>query len=100
MIINIPLQIDDAAIEGKLTKDFERIVAEKVCREIEEALKNKVKYSYKDSPTDGMTEIVYSIVENKIKHDWKDEIVKVAGKELAKKTSKTKAAKELKEKKK
>lgn len=41
MIINIPLQIDDAALEGKLKEDYENKVAEKVSEMVINALADK-----------------------------------------------------------
>lgn len=100
MIINIPLQIDEAVIEKNLSVDYENKIKDYIFTEVKDILiqrgKEKYRYSWNGNVTasDGLELYVRAFVEDCILN-WKDEIIEAASDKLADRLARTKAAKEL-----
>lgn len=90
MIINIPINIDETAFEGQMSKDIENKVVTFLCDEIKNTLKRKA-YG---TELDGLKEFVLYVVEKKI-DAFRDEIIETASKELANKLARSKRGKEI-----
>lgn len=95
MIINIPLQIDEATFEQKVKDDYAESVKQLLLTQVEKVLAerdnryylNKKDYKY------GLETIINERIDIFI-NEHKDEIIEAAAKELAKRLSRTKKAKE------
>lgn len=108
MIINIPLTIDDENIQKKLTEEAEIRVINEVIRDVKTAIAVKGgakltksyygNYTNESYSTETIVNGLYWIVReeiDKVIAEYKDEIIKAASEELAKRLARTKAAKEL-----
>lgn len=97
MIINIPLQIDEAAIEGKLKIDYERKVVDEIEKRIQETLSDK--YEFYNNPSSsaraGMRNIICSQVDKWL-YNNRDEILDEAAKRLYERAVRTKKIREVK----
>ena len=93
MIINIPLQIDEKAIEDCLNVDYEKKVEEYLFKEVEQALLKRSGF-YDTSATRGMEQIVRDAVDRYIQ-EWKDTIIEQASERLIDRLARTKKAKEM-----
>ena len=104
MIINIPLQIDDAAIEGKLKAEYETRVIEEVSRRLDDILKDYDEtyvWGNKKSPRNGLDARIGSVLRNRIDdfiEENCDEIVAKAAKDLGARLARTKKGKAILEK--
>ena len=98
MIINIPLQFDESAFEGKIAQDIQDKVVQNISDSITKALKEKGigygNYYYNAKVEDGVLCIASDIIENTIK-EYQDKIIELAADKLAKKLALRKAAKDL-----
>lgn len=95
MIINIPIQIDEAKMEEVVQRDYEQRVIKLIAEHITTALtKQSTSYYAYDKASDGMTNLIYERIDLFI-GAHKDEIIEIAGSHLADKLARTKAAKEL-----
>ena len=90
MIVNIPLNIDETAFEGQMSKDIEN----KVVRWLSDEIKNTLKRKAYGTELDGLKEFVIDVVEKKI-DSFRDEIIETASKELANKLARSKKGKEI-----
>lgn len=98
MIINIPLQIDDATIQGQISKDYENKVKDIIAVRIEEILAEEYRGGYwGESKTSkakkGLAVLIKDNI-NEFLNSNRDVIVEAASKELAEKLWKTKRVKE------
>lgn len=97
MIINIPLQLDEATIEGQISKDYEKKVKDIIAKRIDEVLAEKYR-GYWNEPQaskakNGLALMVQDNV-NEFLNSNRDVIVEAASKELAEKLYRTKRVKE------
>lgn len=102
MLINIPLEIDDAAIEGKLTKDYEEKLLHEIAERVERKLEEEDSYSRWNgrSAEGGLGNLIDSCIDRKIDaylYDHKAEITDSIVKNLANRIAKTKKYREVKE---
>lgn len=98
MIINIPLQIDDAIIQGQISKDYEKKVKDIIAVRIEETLAEQYRGGYwGESRASKANKSLALMVEaniNEFLNNNRDVIVKAATKELVEKLWRTKRVKE------
>lgn len=97
MIINIPLQIDDAAIQGQISKDYEKKIKDIIAVRIEEILANEYRGYWGESQTSKAKKGLALLVEANIEeflNSNRDVIVEAAAKELSEKLCRTKKVKE------
>ena len=95
MIINIPIQVDEAKMEEVIKRDYEQRVIKLIAEHITTALTNKSsRYYGNNRESDGMTNLINERIDLFI-DVHKDEIIEIAGSRLADKLARTKAAKEL-----
>ena len=97
MIINIPLQLDEATIEGQISKDYEKKVKDIIAKRIEEVLAEKYR-GYWNEPQaskakNGLALMVQNNV-NEFLNSNRDVIVEAASKKLVEKLYRTKRVKE------
>lgn len=85
MVINVPLQIDDAALEGKLKEEYQKKVVEKVSEIVMESLAEMDRgWSRVDTETK-VQNVIVRLVERNIDsyfEDHKDEIFEAITKKL------------------
>ena len=93
MIINIPLQIDEATIEGKLQVDYEKRVISEIEKRIQDALTDRWGYS---GEKDAMKSLINSRVDIYI-DNHKEEILEIAALKIYNRAIRTKKIKEVKE---
>ena len=98
MIINIPLQLDEATIEGQISKDYEKKVKDIIAKRIEEVLAEKYRGGYwgerqTSNAKNGLALMVQANV-NEFLNSNRDVIVEAASKELVEKLYRTKRVKE------
>ena len=95
MVINIPIQIDEAKMEEVVQRDYEQRVIKIIAEHITTALtNNSSKYYSYDRESDGMTNLINERIDLFI-GEHKDEIIEIAGSRLAERLARTKAAKSL-----
>ena len=95
MVINIPIQIDEAKMEEVIQRDYEQRVIKLIAEHITTALtKQSTSYYVYDKASDGMTNLIYERIDLFI-GAHKDEIIEIAGSRLAERLARTKAAKSL-----
>ena len=98
MIINIPLQLDEATIEGQISKDYEKKVKDIIAKRIEEVLAEKYRGGYwGESQTSKAKNGLALMVQNNVNeflNSNRDVIVEAASKELVEKLYRTKRVKE------
>jgi hypothetical protein len=97
MIINIPLQVDEAKMEEVIARDYQGKVADKIDEYIQNALASQSERYYGDRAQNGMLVLIKDKIDDYLK-EHNDEIVKEAGTRLAEKLVRTKRGKELLEK--
>ena len=90
MVINIPLVIDEASIEGQLKIDYEKKVIESVEKQIKQTLKGR--YGWGDSD-EGMREIINRRVDVYI-DNHRDEVLDAVAKRIYERAVRTKKVKE------
>lgn len=97
MIINIPLQLDEAIMEGQISKEYEKKVKDIIATRIEELLaENYCGYwneSQASKAKNGLALMVQANV-NEFLNSNRDVIVEAASKELVEKLYRTKRVKE------
>ena len=98
MIINIPLQIDDATIQGQISKDYENKVKEIIAVRIEEILAEQYRGGYwgeskSSKAKKGLALLVTAHIKEFLDSN-RDVIVEAASKELVEKLWRTKRVKE------
>lgn len=97
MIINIPLQIDDATIQGQISKDYEKKVKDIIAVRIEEILAENYRGYWNESKESkaksGLALMVRASI-NEFLNSNRDVIVEAAAKELVEKLWRTKRVKE------
>lgn len=98
MIINIPLQLDEATIEGQISKDYEKKVKDIIAARIEELLAENYRGYWNESKSskakNGLALMVQDNVDEFLNSN-RDVIVEAASKELSEKLWRTKKAKEI-----
>lgn len=96
MIIDIPLQINEAAFEEKIRNDYENKVEQLLLDQVVKVLKeHDDRYYRRDREASaGLANIVYKIVGD-IMEQNRAEIIEAASDKLAERLSKTKKAKEI-----
>ncbi len=98
MIVNIPLQIDEAAIEGKLKTEYEKKVIDEIEKRIQEALSNRYGLIY-DDPSSSARANMRDMIRNQVDkwlYNNRDEILDEAAKRLYERTVRTKKIREVK----
>ena len=98
MIINIPLQIDDAAFEGKLKEDYESQVLERIEQRLDRALMEHDNSWNRKSAKEGLDKLVMYTVENRVAdflHENRDAIIEAAAKDLGNRLARSKRGKEI-----
>lgn len=104
MVINIPLQIDDAAIEGKLKAEYETRVLEEVSRRLDDILKDyddSYIWNNTRSPRNGLDARIGSVLRNRIDgfiEENRDAIIEAAAKDLGNRLARSKKGKAILEK--
>ena len=97
MIINIPLQLDEATIEGQISKDYEKKVKDIIAKRIDEVLAEKYRGYWNESQAskakNGLALLVEANIEEFLNSN-RDVIVEAASKELSEKLYRTKRVKE------
>ena len=98
MIINIPLQIDDATIQGQISKDYEKKIKDIIAVRIEEMLADEYRGGYwgeskSNKAKGGLAMLVTANIEEFLDSN-RDMIVEAAAKELVEKLYRTKRVKE------
>lgn len=100
MIVNIPLQIDEAAIEGKLKNEYEKKVVDEIEKRIQEALSDRYGLIYDDSASSAranMRDMIRNQVDKWL-YNNRDEILDEAAKRLYERAVRTKKIREVKNK--
>lgn len=92
MVINIPVQVDEAKMEEVIQRDYEERVLKMISEYLRTALSRKSRYYGDDK--DGMLVVVQEQIDIFI-DNHKDDILEIAGRHLADKLARTKAAKQL-----
>ena len=99
MLINIPLQIDDAAIEGKLTREYEERVLASVNERIDKCLKSHdPSWNSIKSPSYGLEHMIdnriYECIDKFLEAN-RDDIIAKAADNLALRLSRSKKGKAI-----
>ena len=98
MIVNIPIQIDESAFEGKVSKEIQDRVVKELLKQIKKQIaSNASGYYYPDDERKfeaGLSNIVREKVADFI-NKYEEQIIEVAGKELATRLARTKKGKEI-----
>lgn len=98
MIINIPLQLDEAILEGQIGKEYEKKVTNIIASRIEELLAENYRGYWSEPQAsrakNGLSLMVRGSID-KFLNSNRDVIVEAASKELAEKLWRTKKAKEI-----
>jgi len=97
MIINIPLQLDEAIIEKQISKDYEKKITDIIATRIEEILAENYRgywnESQKSKAKSGLSLLVRASIDEFLNSN-RDVIIEAASKELAEKLWRTKRVKE------
>ena len=95
MIVNIPLQIDEAKMEEVVERDYMGKVMQKITDHVLSCLsKHSKNYYGSDKAYDGMTEMINIRIDAHL-DKYRDEIIDVAAKYLADKLARSKRGKEI-----
>lgn len=98
MLINIPLQIDDAAFEGKLKEEYESQVLERIEQRLDRVLIEHDNSWGGRSAKDGLDRLISYEIENKISdflNENRDAIIEAAAKDLGNRLARSKRGKEI-----
>lgn len=100
MLINIPLQIDDAAFEGKLTAEYEAKVINHIEERIDSILKDhdRASLGYSSSPRNGLDNLISYEINERITdflNENRDSIIEATSKDLANRLARSKRGKEI-----
>ena len=96
MIINIPLQLDEAIMEGQISKEYEKKVKDIIATRIEELLAENYRgwnESQASKAKNGLALMVRANIDEFLNSN-RDVIVEAASKELSEKLWRTKRVKE------
>lgn len=93
MIINIPIELDDAVLEGQVVKDYEKKVVEKISMEVRDVIAKKGGY-YRNDYDEGLKHMV-EIEIDKILNERLSEILDMTADIFVKKLERRKAIKEV-----
>ncbi len=96
MIINIPIQIDEATFEQKVRDDYAESVKQLLLAKVDQVLKERDNRYYKSErdPKIGLENMIYESLDIHMqKH--KDEIIEMAADKLAERLARTKKAKAI-----
>ena len=95
MIINIPLQIDEAKMEEVVERDYMGKVMQEITKHITTCLANKSHSYYgSDRANDGLTILINHRIDEHL-DKYRDEIIETAAKYLAEKLARSKRGKEI-----
>lgn len=96
MIINVPLQIDEAVFEQKVNDDYMNKVEQLLLKEVEQVLKNHDTRYYGSArdPKLGLSNIIYFRIDEFLENH-KDEIIEAASDKLSERLARTKKAKAI-----
>lgn len=95
MIVNIPLQIDEAKMEEVVERDYMGKVMSSITDYIKTCLSNHSKSYYgSDKVNDGMTEMINRRIDAQL-YEYREEIIDAAAKYLADKLARSKRGKEI-----
>lgn len=94
MIINIPLQIDEQAMETVVERDYRGKVNELTEKYIINTLAYCSDRTYGDKTKDGMRVLIERQLDSFIK-EYRDEIIETAAEKLAERLARSKKGKEL-----
>lgn len=98
MIINVPLQIDDATIQGQISKDYEKKVKDIIAVRIEEILAEQCHGGYwgesQSSKAKKGLALLVTVHIKEFLDSNRDVIVEAASKELSERLWRTKRVKE------
>lgn len=100
MIINIPLQIDDAAFEGKLTAEYETKVINHIEERIDSVLKDhdQRSWGYSRTARGGLDNLISYEINERITdflNENREEIIAAAAKDLGNRLMRSKRGKEI-----
>lgn len=96
MIINIPITIDETSFEGKVSQDIENKVVATLVKKIEESIKHYAYVpSWKAEPVKENLLCMVAAHVDEFLDKYKDDIINIAGNELAVRLARRKAGKEL-----
>ena len=98
MLINIPLQIDDAAFEGKLKEDYESQVLARIEQRLDRVLMEHDKSWSHNSAKGGLDTLVMYKVENRVAdflNENREKIIEAAAKDLGNRLARSKKGKEI-----
>ena len=96
MIINVPLQINEAAFEQKVNDDYANKVEQLLLAKVEQVLKEADNRYYRNDrdPKIGLSVIIHRHIDDFLK-EHKDEIINEASDKLSERLARTKKAKEI-----
>ena len=95
MILNIPLQIDEANIEQMVKKEYDNKVIEAVVNRLEEGLaKNQVGWSRAEKASNGLVYLMERTADDFLEK-YRDKIIDVTADRLVERLRRTKAVKEM-----
>lgn len=95
MIINIPLQIDEANIEKMINKEYNNKVVEAIIEQLKEALANRAMgYSREDKARNGLIGLVEREADGFLEK-YREEVIDKATNRLVEKLYRTKQVKEM-----
>ena len=96
MIINIPLQIDEATFEQKVKDDYAENVRQLLLAKVDQVLKERDNryYRMERDPKVGLETMIYEVL-NAYMEECKDEIIEMAADKLAERLARTKKAKAI-----
>lgn len=98
MLINIPLQIDDAAFEGKLKEEYESQVLERIEQRLDRALMDHDDSWSHRSAKKGLDTLIMFEVEKRVSdflNENRDAIIEAAAKDLGTRLARSKRGKEI-----
>jgi len=98
MVINIPINFDETAFEGKVSEDIQNRVVAELTKRIDDAIARRSSgYYYGDSGKqviDGIIAMAKDEV-SKVINQYEQQIIEIAGNELAARLARTKKGKEI-----
>ena len=94
MIINIPIQIDEAKMEEAIQKDYEGKVLDEIVKYIKTTLSRNSSNPYGDKVINGMQALIEDRIDEFLKAH-KDEVIEHASKILAEKLARSKKGKAI-----
>lgn len=96
MIINIPIQIDEATFEQKVRDDYAESVKQLLLAKVDQVLKERDNRYYRSErdPKVGLESMIYESLDIYM-NECKDEIIEMAAHKLAERLARTKKAKAI-----